>query len=116
MAHSNGHHPVRVPNRTAATARDAKTLDPRTPKTEAINMKRRIALMERMITDFERMAANLDREISIGGERANMHDLAHFTYLTCAKALALRRDNLRRSANVLRAQLAKAKTELLAIS
>ena len=72
-------------------------------------VERRIALMERMITDFERMAADLDQDILIAEvERADtQHDLAHFTYLTCAKAIALRRNNLRRSADVLRAQLVK---------
>jgi hypothetical protein len=118
MAHSNDHHPVPVPNRTAATARDVKPLGPWKPKTEAevANMKRFIVLMERMITDFERTAENLDRYILIEEERANTPDLANFTYLTHVKALALRRDNLKRSADVLTAQLAEAKEELCSIA
>ena len=40
---------------------------------------------------------------------------AHSAYSTYAKATALRRDNLRRSADVLRAQLAKAKKALLGL-
>ncbi len=128
MAHSKGDYYGRVPDRTsykraasldepAASARKAEASDPWTRQMEVqvADLKRRIGLMERMITDFERMAGNLDRDMLIKGERANMHDLAHFTYLTCAKAIALRRDNLRRSADVLRAQLTKAKKELLAI-
>jgi hypothetical protein len=129
MAHSNSGHSGGVPDRTsyeraasldepAAGAHKAEGSRPWTRQMEVrlADVKRRIALMERMITDFERTAANLDRDILIEEERANMQDLAHFTYLTCAKGIALRRDNLRRSADVLRAQLANAKKELLAIS
>jgi len=75
-------------------------------------MKRRIALMERMIADFERTVANLNQYILIEEERANIHDPAHLAYPTYAKATPLRRDNLRRSADKLRAQLAKAKNAL----
>jgi hypothetical protein len=126
MAHLKGHHSGRVPDRTsykwaasldepAAGAGEAKASHPWTRQTEVqvTNTRRRIALMERMIADFERMAANLDRDILIEGERTNMGDLAHFTYLTCAKAIALRRDNLKRSADELRAHLAKAKKALI---
>ena len=83
---------------------------------QVADTKRRIALMERMIADFERVAANLDWDILIEEERANIRDPAHLAYPIYAKAIELRRDNLRRSADELRAQLAKAKKELLAIS
>ena len=129
MALSMGSHPVRVSNQISsgpAASRDEptasvdkiKALDPWTRKIEVhvADTKRRIPLIERMIADFERMAANFDWDISIEEERANIHDPAHFAYPTYAKATALRRDNLRRSADELRAQLAKAKKELLAIS
>jgi hypothetical protein len=125
MALSMGNHPVRVPNRTsygpaasqnepAESANKSKALDPWTCKMEAqvADMKRRIALMERMIADFERTVANLNQYILIEEERANIHDPAHLAYPTYAKATALRRDNLRRSADELRAQLAKAKDAL----
>ena len=82
---------------------------------QVADMQRRIALMERMIADFERVAANLDRDILIEEERANVHNPAHLAYPTYAKATALRRDNSRRSADELRAQLAKAKKALHAI-
>jgi hypothetical protein len=129
MALSMGSHPVRVSNQISsgpAVSRDeptasmdkSKALDPRTRKIEAevAGTKRRIALMERMIADFERMAANFDRDISIEEKRANIHDPAHLAYPTYAKATALRRDNLRRSADELRAQLAKAQKALHAIA
>jgi hypothetical protein len=75
--------------------------------------KRQVALMERMIADFDCTVADLDREILIEQERARIHDPAHFAYPTYAKAAILRRDNLKHSADELRAQLAKAKKALL---
>ena len=61
--------------------------------------RQRVALMERMIADFDCLAADLDREILIEQERAKIHDPAHFAYPTYAKAAILRRDNLKRSAD-----------------
>ncbi len=81
---------------------------------EVADLKRRIVLMERLIADFDRMAADLDQAIRIEEDRVKIHDPAHSAYSTYAKATALRRDNLRRSADVLRAQLAKAKKALFA--
>jgi flagellar FliJ protein len=66
-----------------------------------------------MIGDFDYLAADLDREILIEQERARIHDPAHFAYPTYAEAAALRRDNLKRSADELKAQPAKAKEALL---
>ena len=66
--------------------------------------RQRVALIERMIADFDCMAADLDREILMEQERARIHDPAHFAYPTYAKAAILRRDNLKRSADELRAQ------------
>ncbi len=78
--------------------------------------RQRVALMERMIADFDCLAADLDREILIEQERARIHDPAHFAYPTYAKAAILRRDNLKRSADELKAQLAKAKEALLGLN
>jgi flagellar protein FliJ len=80
---------------------------------QANDRRRQVALMERMIADFECMAADLDREILIEQQRAEIHDPAHFAYPTYAKAAILRRDNLKRSADELRAQLAGAKEAFL---
>jgi hypothetical protein len=79
---------------------------------EVAAVKRRIALMEYMISDFDRLAADLNREILIEEERARIHDPAHFAYPTYAKASALRRDNLKRSADELRARLTNVKKAL----
>ena len=77
--------------------------------------RQRVALIERMIADFDCMAADLDREILMEQERARIHDPAHFAYPTYAKAAILRRDNLKRSADEFRAQLAKAKKALFGV-
>jgi flagellar protein FliJ len=74
--------------------------------------RRRVAQIEAMIGDFERMAGDLDREIKVEQDRAGIHDPNHFAYPTYAKAAMARRDNLRRSAEELRVQLEEAKAAL----
>jgi flagellar protein FliJ len=74
--------------------------------------RRRVAQIEGMIADFERMAGDLDREIAVEEQKAGISDAAHFAYPTYAKAAATRRDNLRRSAQDLQGQLDDAKAEL----
>jgi len=135
MALSMSGHPVLEPDQTTyrpadawekplPTANKAKALDTSTRSRATFirrmefqtdSARQRVALMERMIADFDRMAADLDREILIEQERAGIYDPAHFAYPTYAKAAVLRRDNLRRSADDLRAQLAKAKETLLGV-
>src|SRR5918911_2463241 len=74
--------------------------------------RRRVAQIEGMIAEFERMAVDLDREIQAEQDRAGIHDPAHFAYPTYAKAAMARRDNLKRSADELKAQLDDAKAAL----
>ena len=74
--------------------------------------RRRVAQIETMIADFERMAGDLDREIAAEEQKAGISDPAHFAYPTYAKAATQRRDNLRRSAHDLQDQLAGAKAAL----
>ena len=74
--------------------------------------RRRVAQIETMIADFERMAGDLDREIAAEEQKAGISDPAHFAYPTYAKAATQRRDNLRRSAHDLQDQLNDAKAEL----
>ena len=74
--------------------------------------RRRVAQIETMIADFERMASDLDREIAAEEHKAGISDPAHFAYPTYAKAAGQRRDNLRRSAQDLQGQLSDAKAEL----
>jgi flagellar export protein FliJ len=68
--------------------------------------------MEAMIADFQRMAADLEREILAEQERAGIHDPSHFAYPTYAKAAMGRRENLKRSIDELISQLGDAKIEL----
>ena len=74
--------------------------------------RRRVAQIESMIGDFERMAGDLDREIKVEEDRSGIHDPSHFAYPTYAKAALARRENLKRSAEELRGQLEDAKTAL----
>jgi flagellar FliJ protein len=74
--------------------------------------RRKVAQIEGMIAEFERMATDLDREIKTEQERAGIHDPAHFAYPTYAKAAMGRKENLKRSADELKVQLDDAKAAL----
>jgi flagellar FliJ protein len=74
--------------------------------------RRRVAQIEMMIADFERMATELDREIQLEEQRAGISDKAHFAYPTYARAAMQRKENLQRSADDLRGQLNDARGEL----
>jgi flagellar FliJ protein len=74
--------------------------------------RRRVSQIESMIAEFERIAADLDREIKVEQDRSGIHDPAHFAYPTYAKAAMQRRENLKRSAADLKLQLDDAKAAL----
>ena len=74
--------------------------------------RRRVAQIEMMIAEFERMAADLGREIAAEEHKAGISDPTHFAYPTYARAATQRRDNLRQSAQNLHNQLSDAKAEL----
>jgi flagellar protein FliJ len=84
----------------------------RLKKFQVDEKRRKVAQIETMIAEFERMAADLEREIRVEQDRAGIHDPAHFAYPTYAKAAIVRRENLKRSADELRAQLESAKMAL----
>ncbi len=84
----------------------------RLKKFQVDDKRRRVAQIETMIADFERMARDLDREIQSEQDKAGIHDPGHYAYPTYAKAAMTRRDNLNRSADELREQLAEAKDAL----
>jgi flagellar protein FliJ len=84
----------------------------RLKKFQVDEKRRKVAQIETMIAEFERMAADLEREIRVEQDRAGIHDPAHFAYPTYAKAAMVRRENLKRSADELRAQLESAKMAL----
>src|ERR1700694_849028 len=74
--------------------------------------RRKVAQIEAMIADFQRMATDLEREIVSEQERAGIHDPTHFAYPTYAKAAIARRENLKRSADELKVQMDDAKAAL----
>jgi flagellar protein FliJ len=73
---------------------------------------RKVAQMEAMIVDFQRIAGDLEREIVAEQERAGISDPSHFAYPTYAKAAIARRENLKRSIDELEAQLRDARIAL----
>lgn len=74
--------------------------------------RRQVAQIERMIAEFQRMAADLEREIKSEQDRTGIHDPAHYAYPTYAKAAITRRENLARSSDELKLQLADAQHAL----
>src|SRR6202140_1027623 len=84
----------------------------RLKKFQVDEKRRKVAQIEAMIAEFDRIAAELDREIKTEQDRAGIHDPAHFAYPTYAKAAIGRRENLKRSAGELKAQLDDAKAAL----
>ena len=84
----------------------------RLKKFQVDEKRRKVAQIEAMIAEFDRIAAELDREIKTEQERAGIHDPAHFAYPTYAKAAIGRRENLKRSADELKTQLDDAKAAL----
>jgi len=84
----------------------------RLKKFQVDEKRRKVAQIETMIAEFERMAGDLEREIKVEQDRAGIHDPGHFAYPTYAKAAINRRENLKRSADELRVQLEDAKASL----
>ncbi len=84
----------------------------RLKKFQVDEKRRKVAQIETMIAEFERMAGDLEREIRAEQDRAGIHDPGHFAYPTYAKAAIARRENLKRSADDLRIQLEDAKSAL----
>lgn len=66
--------------------------------------RRQVAQIDGMVAEFVRMSTELDNQIRAEEERTGIHDVGHFAYSTFAKAAIQRRDNLRASADELRAQ------------
>ena len=74
--------------------------------------RRRVAQIEAMISEFHRMAGDLDREIAAEETRSGISDSSHFAYSTYARAAGVRRDNLKRSAGELLGQMEDARSLL----
>lgn len=84
----------------------------RLKKFQVDEKRRKVAQIEAMIAEFERIASELDREIKLEQDRAGIHDPAHFAYPTYAKAAIARRENLKRSTDELRGQMDDAQAAL----
>src|ERR1700749_1068927 len=84
----------------------------RLKKFQVDEKRRKVAQIETMIAEFDRIAAELDREIKVEQDRAGIHDPGHFAYPTYAKAAMTRKENLKRSTDELRVQLDDAKATL----
>ena len=84
----------------------------RLKKFQVDEKRRKLGQIEGMISEFDRMAAELDREILAEQERVGIHDPGHFAYPTYAKAAMTRRDNLKRSAADLKVGLNDARAAL----
>ena len=74
--------------------------------------RRRVAQLDGMIAEFERMASELDAQIVSEETKAGITDQSHFAYPTFAKAARLRRDNLRTSQMELMQEREQAAAEL----
>lgn len=72
---------------------------------------RKVEDLERIIREFDLMAADLDRQIQAEEDRTGIRDPGHFSYSTFAKSAAQRRDNLKISNEELRVQLEAAQRD-----
>ena len=84
----------------------------RLKKLQVDEKRRKVMQIEGMIAEFERMANDLEREIKVEQDKANIHDPSHYAYPTYAKAAIQRRENLKHSADELKVQLNEAKDAL----
>jgi hypothetical protein len=83
----------------------------RVKRHEVEEKSRKVEDLERIIREFDQMAADLERQIQLEEDRTGVRDRAHFSYSTFAKAAAQRRDNLRQSTEGLREKLTAAVRE-----
>jgi len=84
----------------------------RLKKFQVDEKRRQVAQIDMMISDFERMASELDQQIEIEQQKTGISDVAHFAYSTFAKAALTRRDNLLNSANDMKGKLEAAQDAL----
>jgi len=83
----------------------------RAKRFEVEEKRRQVAQIESMIAEFERMAQDLDDQVTAEQERSGIHDSSHFAYPTFAKAAIQRRDNLIASTTELRERRRIAESE-----
>ena len=61
----------------------------RLKKFQVDEKRRQVAQIQMMISDFERMASELDQQIEIEQTKTGISDVSHFAYSTFAKARRL---------------------------
>ena len=83
----------------------------RSKRFEAQEKARKVLGLEQMISDFEVMAVDLERQVQAEEDRTGVKDSTHFNYSTFAKAASQRRDKLRASIEDLKIQLEAAMRE-----
>ena len=83
----------------------------RLKRREVDEKSRKVEDLERIIREFDTMAADLERQIQLEEDRTGIRDRGHFSYSTFAKAASQRRDNLKTSTDGLREKLAAAVRE-----
>lgn len=66
--------------------------------------RRQLQQLQLMMSEFERMAKELENQISIEEKKSGITDPAHFAYPTFAKAARQRADNLQVSIRELKVQ------------
>jgi flagellar protein FliJ len=89
----------------------ARESDMRLQRRDVDAKTRKVEELERIIHEFDQMAADLERQIQLEEDRTGIRDRGHFSYSTFAKAAAQRRDNLRTSTDGLREKLTAALRE-----
>ena len=78
-----------------------------------VNEKRKQLLqLDMMVAEFDRMAKELDLQITAEEKKAGITDINHFAYPTFAKAARQRRDNLKNSQGDLQQQREAAEAAL----
>lgn len=84
----------------------------RLKKFQVDEKRRSVSQIDMMVSDFERMAAELDQQIELEHNKTGISDITHFAYSTFAKAALQRRDNLLASADDMREKLEAAQDAL----
>src|ERR1044071_2025051 len=84
----------------------------RLKKFQVDEKRRKVAQIEAMIAEFDRIAGELEREIKIEQDRAGIHAPSRSPSPPYARAATARRENLRHSTDELRVQLDDAKAAL----
>ena len=79
---------------------------------EVDEKRQKVADIESVIADFQRMAEDLERQIQVEQERAGVSDVNHFAYPTFAMAVIQHRDNLAASVEDLQTKLERAQDDL----